>query len=141
MGGWWSGLSLMKYNERFMPDVVAKVPKNANIIVACQKGLRSLAACELLYKAGYRNLFWLNGGLDSVEEVDLEREGPQPFKFAGIGGVSEFLGWTDAQRAAAAKKGLGYRAMLFGRLVAVVVLVDSMILGVQQLYQHMHEVQ
>lgn len=23
---------------------------------------------------------------------DLQREGPQPFKFAGIGGLSEFLG-------------------------------------------------
>lgn len=30
--------------------------------------LRSLAACEQLYKAGYRNLFWLNGGLDAVQE-------------------------------------------------------------------------
>jgi hypothetical protein len=26
--------------RRFMPDVVAKIPKTANIIVGCQKGLR-----------------------------------------------------------------------------------------------------
>jgi len=26
--------------RRFVPDVVAKIPKTANIIVACQKGLR-----------------------------------------------------------------------------------------------------
>ncbi|KVH98164.1 hypothetical protein Ccrd_023615 [Cynara cardunculus var. scolymus] len=36
--------------------------------------------------------------------TDLERGGPQPFKFAGIGGLSEFLGWTDQQRAQAAKE-------------------------------------
>jgi hypothetical protein len=68
VGGWWSGLPLMKYNERFMPDVVAQIPKSANLIVGCQKGLRSLAACEQLYKAGYRNLYWLNGGFDAVQE-------------------------------------------------------------------------
>lgn len=29
---------------------------------------RSLAACELLYNAGYRNLFWVQGGLETSEE-------------------------------------------------------------------------
>ena len=29
---------------------------------------RSLAACELLYNAGYRNLFWIQGGLEAAEE-------------------------------------------------------------------------
>jgi len=29
---------------------------------------RSLAACEQLYKVGYRNLYWLSGGLDAVDE-------------------------------------------------------------------------
>ncbi|KAG6686383.1 hypothetical protein I3842_11G015400 [Carya illinoinensis] len=53
---------------------------------------RSLAACELLYNAGYRNLFWVQGGLEAAEEEDLVIEGPQPLKFAGIVGVSEFLG-------------------------------------------------
>ncbi len=27
-----------------------------------------MAACEQLYKAGYRNLFWLNGGFDAAQE-------------------------------------------------------------------------
>ncbi|MCD7462150.1 Rhodanese-like domain-containing protein 11, chloroplastic [Datura stramonium] len=53
---------------------------------------RSIAACEVLYNAGYSNIFWVQGGLEAAEEEDLEREGPQPFKFAGIGGLSEFLG-------------------------------------------------
>ena len=29
---------------------------------------RSLAACELLYNAGYRNLFWVQEGLEAAEE-------------------------------------------------------------------------
>ncbi|KAH9568902.1 hypothetical protein CY35_03G103200 [Sphagnum magellanicum] len=133
MGGWWSGLPLMKYNERFMPDVVAQIPKSANLIVGCQKGLRSLAACEQLYKAGYRNLYWLNGGFDAVQEGDLEKEGSQPFNFAGIGGMSEFLGWTDVQRAEAAKQGITYRALLFARLLGVILAVDLFFLGAQRL--------
>lgn len=139
MGGWWNGLPVMKYNERFMPDVVAKIPKTANIIVGCQKGLRSLAACEQLYKAGYRNLFWLNGGLDAVQEGDLEKEGPLPFNFGGIGGVSEFIGWTDVQRLEAKKQGLGYRVALFGRLLAVVLAADLAFVGAQQLSRFFFE--
>ncbi|MFS7910940.1 putative Rhodanese-like domain superfamily protein [Helianthus anomalus] len=29
---------------------------------------RSLAACELLYNAGYENVFWVQGGLEAAEE-------------------------------------------------------------------------
>eukprot|EP00271_Cylindrocystis_brebissonii_P008892 TRINITY_DN23413_c0_g1_i1.p1 TRINITY_DN23413_c0_g1~~TRINITY_DN23413_c0_g1_i1.p1 ORF type:complete len:301 (-),score=49.03 TRINITY_DN23413_c0_g1_i1:1024-1926(-) len=138
LGGWWSGSALTKMNERFMPDVVAKIPKSANVIVACQRGLRSLAACEQLYKAGYRNLFWLQGGFDQAEEGDFSREGAQPLKFAGIGGMSEFLGWTDVQRAQAAKEGLSYRIKLFARLAAVVVGADLLFVGTQQLSHFLH---
>lgn len=138
LGGWWAGNAPTKRNERFMPDVVAQIPKSANVIVTCQKGLRSLAACEQLYKAGYRNLFWLNGGYDTAEDRDFEREGSQPLKFAGIGGVSEFLGWTDVQRTQAAKEGISYRLMLFARLVAVVVGVDLLLVGSQQLFAILH---
>eukprot|EP00897_Mesotaenium_endlicherianum_P001432 jgi/Mesen1/1316/ME000013S00807 len=125
-GGWWSGAGLTKRNERFMPDVVAKIPKSANVIVACQKGLRSLAACEQLYKAGYRNLFWVNGGFETAEDGDFERDGPQALKFAGLGGMSEFLGWTDIQRAESSKEGLGFR-------LVVVLAVDVAFVGFQAL--------
>lgn len=30
--------------------------------------VRSLAACELLYNAGYQNIFWVQGGLESAQE-------------------------------------------------------------------------
>lgn len=125
----------MKYNNQFLPQAMEKISLDSNVIVVCQKGLRSLAACERLYNAGYRNLFWMEGGLDAAAEGDLKREGTQPFKFAGIGGVSEFLGWTDEQRAAGAKEGWAYRAVFFGRLVAIVLLVDALFLGAQQFGQ------
>ncbi|XP_020592485.1 rhodanese-like domain-containing protein 11, chloroplastic isoform X2 [Phalaenopsis equestris] len=92
MGGWWSGNLTLTYDKSFISKVEEKIPKDSDLIVVCQKGLRSLAACEQLYNAGYRNLFWVQGGLDAAEEEDFQREGPQRFKLAGIGGVSEFLG-------------------------------------------------
>ncbi|CAI0547497.1 unnamed protein product [Linum tenue] len=82
--------------SQFLTRVEEKFPKDTDIIVACQKGLRSLAACELLLKAGYSNIFWVQGGLEAAEEEDLVREGPQPFKFAGIGGISEFVGYKSS---------------------------------------------
>ncbi|XP_048330893.2 rhodanese-like domain-containing protein 11, chloroplastic isoform X3 [Ziziphus jujuba] len=139
MGGWWSGVPTLTYDSRFLSKVEEKFPKETDLIVACQKGLRSLAACELLYNAGYRNLFWLQGGLESAEEEDLIREGPLPFKFAGIGGVSEFLGWTDQQRAAAAREGWGYRLLFSARLVGVFIVVDALFIGAQRVAQYLQE--
>ena len=40
MGGWWLGGTHMVPNEKFIADVQAKVPKDAKVIIACQKGLR-----------------------------------------------------------------------------------------------------
>lgn len=140
MGNWWSGIPLMAYNNQFIKQVEEKFTKDMDIIVACQKGIRSLAACEQLYNTGYRNLYWVQGGFDATEEGDFEQEGPQPLKFAGIGGFSEFIGWTDQQRSASAKKGWSYRAMYFGRLVGVILLADALFIGVQQLIRKMQEI-
>jgi len=107
----------------------------------CQKGLRSLAACEQLYNAGFENLFWVQGGLEAAEEEDFEREGSQPFKLAAIGGVSEFFGWTDQQRRQAAKEGLGYRLVFTGRLVGALVLLDALFLGAQRIGPLLQELQ
>ncbi|CAL1405312.1 unnamed protein product [Linum trigynum] len=141
MGGWWSGMPTLSYNNQFLTRVEEKFPKDTDIIVACQKGLRSLAACELLLKAGYSNIFWVQGGLEAAEEEDLVREGPQPFKFAGIGGISEFVGWTDQQRAAAAKEGWGYRLLFSARLVGLVIAADALFIGVQQVGHYIQEMQ
>lgn len=132
-------IDYLLFNRQFLPSIEEKFPKDSDLIVACQKGLRSLAACELLYNAGYRNLFWVQGGLEASEEEDLPREGPQPLKFAGIGGVSEFLGWTDQQRAAAAKEGWAYRLVFSARLVGLFLVADALFLGAQQLGRYLQE--
>ncbi|XP_042500029.1 rhodanese-like domain-containing protein 11, chloroplastic isoform X2 [Macadamia integrifolia] len=149
MGGWWSGVPTLSYDKyvrryiissrQFISKVNEQFQKDTDLIVACQKGLRSLAACEQLYNAGYRNLFWVQGGLEAAEEEDLEREGPQPFKFAGIGGVSEFLGWTDQQRAAAAKENWTYRLVFSARLVGLFILADALFIGAQQVGHYLHD--
>ncbi|WJX39205.1 Rhodanese-like domain-containing protein 11, chloroplastic [Trifolium repens] len=140
MGGWWSGMPTLSFDNSFLPKVVEKFPKDAEIIVACQKGLRSLAACELLYNAGYSNLFWVQGGFEAAEEEDLVVEGPVPLKFAGIGGISEFLGWTDQQRAAAAKEGWGYRLVFSARLVGLFLVADALFIGAQQIGRYLQEI-
>ncbi|KAL0417253.1 UNVERIFIED_CONTAM: Rhodanese-like domain-containing protein 11, chloroplastic [Sesamum latifolium] len=139
MGGWWSGVPTLSYDKRFLSKVEEKFPKDTDLIVACQKGLRSLAACELLYNAGYENLFWIQGGLEAAEEEDLERDGPQPFKLAGIGGLSEFLGWTDQQRAAAAKEGWGYRLVFSARMVGLFLAADALFLGAQEVGRYLQD--
>ncbi|XP_016578942.1 rhodanese-like domain-containing protein 11, chloroplastic isoform X1 [Capsicum annuum] len=139
MGGWWSGIPALSYNKQFLSNVEEEFAKDTDLIVACQKGLRSIAACEVLYNAGYCNLFWVQGGLEAAEEEDLEREGPQPFKFAGIGGLSEFLGWTDQQRDAAAKEGWGYRLSFSARLVGLVLGADALFIGAQKVGQYLQE--
>ncbi|KAM0035165.1 putative Rhodanese-like domain-containing protein [Helianthus debilis subsp. tardiflorus] len=140
MGGWWSGVPTLSFDNQFISKVTEKFPKDADLIVACQKGLRSLAACELLYNAGYENVFWVQGGLEAAEEEDLEREGPQPFKLAGVGGLSGFLGWTDQQRAQAAKEGWGYRLVFTGRLIGVVLAADALFLVAQQAARYLQDI-
>lgn len=139
MGGWWSGVPALAYNSQFLSSVREKFPKDADLILACQKGLRSIAACELLYNSGYKNLFWVQGGLEAAEEEDLVRQGPQPFKFAGIGGLSEFLGWTDQQRAAAAKEGWGYRLVFSARMVGMFLAADALFIGAQQVGRYLQD--
>ncbi|XP_074381733.1 rhodanese-like domain-containing protein 11, chloroplastic [Apium graveolens] len=140
MGGWWSGVPTLSYNTQFLSEAEKKFSKDKDLILACQKGLRSLAACEILYNAGYRNLFWVQGGLEAAEEEDLEREGPQPFRFAGIGGLSEFIGWTDQQRAAAAKEGWAYRLVFSARLVGIFIAADALFIGAQQAARYVQDI-
>ena len=50
---------------------------------------RSLAAAEQLSKAGYGQLAWINGGLDSAQKGDLDSERADDLRYGGIGGLSE----------------------------------------------------
>ncbi|KAG1673544.1 hypothetical protein FOA52_003844 [Chlamydomonas sp. UWO 241] len=97
-GGWWTGGTHMIPNREFIQQVQANIPKDAKIVVACQKGLRSLAACEQLSRAGYgTGLAWINGGCDTCKKGDMPTAGDVDLRYAGIGGFSEVLGWTEVQ--------------------------------------------
>ncbi|CAO2197306.1 unnamed protein product [Urochloa humidicola] len=106
MGGWWSGSSTLSFNKNFVQQVEEKFPKDTDIILVCQKGLRIL-----------------RGKVPSLLSYGV----------AAIGGVSEFFGWTDQQRRQAAKEGLGYRLVFTGRLVGALVLLDALFLGAQRI--------
>ncbi|GER56756.1 rhodanese/Cell cycle control phosphatasesuperfamily protein [Striga asiatica] len=135
----WRPDIILRQVWQFLSKVEEKFPKDTDLIVACQKGLRSLAACELLHNAGYENLFLVQGGLEAAEDEDLERDGPQPFKLAGIGGLSEFLGWTDQQRALAAKEGWGFRLVFSARLIGLFLIADALFLGAQQVGHYLQD--
>ncbi|PPD96231.1 hypothetical protein GOBAR_DD06727 [Gossypium barbadense] len=151
MGGWWSGVPTLSYDSQFLSKVEEKFPKDAELIVTCQKGLRAgvislrhvltsprlVSYCVML---ATKNLFWVQGGLEAAEEEDLAREGTQPLRFAGIGGLSEFLGWTDQQRAQAAREGGGYRLLYSIRLVGVFVVADALFIGAQQVGRYLQDI-
>ncbi|CAG9466051.1 unnamed protein product [Pedinophyceae sp. YPF-701] len=132
MGGWWLGGAHMKANVRFLPDVQAAVPKDANVVVACQKGLRSLAACEQLSRAGYGTLAWVNGGFDTAEKGDLETEDSKDLRYAGIGGLSALLGWTEVQQADARAKGMRGSLDTLFRVGVIVLALDALVFAVEQ---------
>lgn len=55
--------------------MLANVPKDSQVIVGCQRGLRSLAACEQLKRAGFPTVAWVNGGFDMAQRGDLPTAG------------------------------------------------------------------
>ena len=63
MGGWWEGTNHMKANTQFMAQVQSKIPKDAKIIVTCQKGLRSVDWVESRTSLSYLLPFKLAGGI------------------------------------------------------------------------------
>jgi rhodanese-related sulfurtransferase len=97
--GWWIGGAHMKLNTSFMADVQAKVPnKNTKIVVACQKGLRSLKACEQLAQAGYTNVAWLSGGYDAAKKGEFDTSNGKDIRYGSAAGVQGLIGWTKVQQ-------------------------------------------
>ncbi|KAL3141731.1 hypothetical protein ABBQ32_004413 [Trebouxia sp. C0010 RCD-2024] len=140
MGGWWLGGGHMKPNPQFLSQVQQQVPKQGSkVIVACQKGLRSLAACEQLSRAGYQDVAWVNGGFDTARKEDLPVVSAPDLRYGGIGGLSEFLGWTEAQRQNSQSEGFigGFQNVL--KLAALVLLLDGLWFGYDQLQFWSHK--
>mmetsp|Transcript_23366 Transcript_23366/g.32284 ORF Transcript_23366/g.32284 Transcript_23366/m.32284 type:complete len:281 (+) Transcript_23366:101-943(+) len=95
MGGWWLGGQHMKANPTFVTEVVSRVPmESSKVIIVCQKGLRSLAACEQLARAGYQDIAWLNGGYEAAEKGIIETVDGKDIRLAGVGGLSGVIGWN-----------------------------------------------
>lgn len=128
-GGWWLGGTHMVANADFMKEVKAKVPVDAKVVVGCQRGLRSLGACEQLSKAGYQTLAWVNGGFDTAFNGDLPTipEG-RDIRFAGIGGMSELLGWTEVQQQY--KEGFMGGSETVLKLIGIFLAIDLLLIGV-----------
>lgn len=125
-GGWWLGGTHMVPNKMFMQQIQEKIPKDSRVVVACQKGLRSLAACEQLSRAGYQGgLAWVNGGLDTCRKEDLDTVNGEDVRYAGIGGMSEVLGWTEVQQEESKEKLGGLNGVL---KVFVAILVADLLL-------------
>jgi rhodanese-related sulfurtransferase len=49
-GGFWLGARSLTANAAFVDEVRAVVPTSTPVLVACQRGLRSLSACEQLVR-------------------------------------------------------------------------------------------
>eukprot|EP01023_Acetabularia_acetabulum_P029574 TRINITY_DN278_c0_g1_i1.p2 TRINITY_DN278_c0_g1~~TRINITY_DN278_c0_g1_i1.p2 ORF type:complete len:274 (-),score=65.00 TRINITY_DN278_c0_g1_i1:383-1204(-) len=132
MGGWWLGGTHMEPNDSFMADVQARLPRDAKVIVVCQKGLRSLAACEKMSMAGYETLAWVNGGFDTAEtEVPLPVEGKETdIRYAGIGGLSAVLGWTEVQQQENKSFGDIFENVI--KLAVLVLVLDLAVFGWEQ---------
>ena len=84
--------------SNFIGEVQAAVPKDKPVVVACQKGLRSLAACEQLVRAGYPTVAWLNGGYDAATLADFDTTTGKDMRYGGVAGVSGMIGWTKVQQ-------------------------------------------
>jgi rhodanese-related sulfurtransferase len=52
----------MQFNPRFVEVVEANFSKDSNLIVGCQKGVRSLRAAQMLVAAGYAKVVDMRGG-------------------------------------------------------------------------------
>eukprot|EP00879_Flechtneria_rotunda_P000980 GHRR01001114.1.p1 GENE.GHRR01001114.1~~GHRR01001114.1.p1 ORF type:complete len:330 (+),score=116.40 GHRR01001114.1:142-990(+) len=132
-GGWWVGGTHMIPNNSFLAQVQSQIPKEASIVIGCQKGLRSLAAAEQLSRAGYTKLAWINGGFDTARPGDLPTANDKDLRFAGIGGLSELLGWTEVQQEVG--KGQGFMGGVNNilKIVALVLAADMALFVYEQL--------
>lgn len=133
MGGWWLGTQHMKPNDQFMPQVLSKVPKDANVIVCCQKGLRSLAACEQMSRAGYQSLAWINGGLDTFRPGDMPSKDDVDLRRGALGGMSEVLGWTEVQQEELAAQGRSGTLANLGKIAVAILVLDLVVFAVEQI--------
>ena len=54
-----------------LPSRIAEVPRDKLLVVHCKGGYRSMIACSLLQRAGFRNVVNLSGGFDAWQGAKL----------------------------------------------------------------------
>ena len=57
---------VVSIDELFEPEQLARIPTDRKVVVFCQTGARSVAACTALRHVGFDNAFILKGGLKGL---------------------------------------------------------------------------
>ena len=78
--------------EKFSPDSIKDIPKNANIVVYCSVGIRSDRIAKELISAGFKNAYNLFGGIFEWINEGYPVFNPGGYQTPYIHGYSKFWG-------------------------------------------------
>ncbi|XP_002975300.2 rhodanese-like domain-containing protein 9, chloroplastic [Selaginella moellendorffii] len=90
--GLFYGIAFTKPNSNFVADVERSFSKDSKLLLVCQEGLRSGQAAEKLEEAGFRNLAFIDNGLQKVKPDLFATEGPKQLQDAGKAGLVTIQG-------------------------------------------------
>lgn len=64
----YKGRSIRQFRNIPLGSDLSKLPKDKEIVVICQSGMRSVQACKQLKKLGYENVTNVRGGMSAWRE-------------------------------------------------------------------------
>ena len=85
---WANGTNLTR-NPRFARELEAKVGKNANILLLCRSGKRSVLAAEVAAKAGFTRVFNVLEGFEGEIDEQQHRGGSDGWRWHGLPWVQD----------------------------------------------------
>jgi rhodanese-related sulfurtransferase len=80
---WASGTNLTR-NPRFARELEAKVGKDANVLLLCRSGKRSVLAAEVAAKAGFTRVFNVLEGFEGEIDEQQHRGGSNGWRWHGL---------------------------------------------------------
>ena len=80
----WATGTAMTRNPRFARELEAKVGKDANILLLCRSGKRSVLAAEVATKAGFTRVFNILEGFEGEIDAQQHRGGDDGWRFHGL---------------------------------------------------------
>ncbi len=80
----WATGTAMTRNPRFARELEAKVGKDANILLLCRSGKRSVLAAEVATKAGFTRVFNILEGFEGEIDGQQHRGGDDGWRFQGL---------------------------------------------------------